>query len=250
MISTYRSPLASGLRACTSRRLISSFLWRTGCRRRSWIPTTSAPRPVRTRLAAEGVRFPRPYTPNNICCPTRASIMTGLLPHNHGVLEVLYTNVTDLHVLREDRPHFAQRLQQAGYRTGYFGKWHVRALRRAAALRLGCRWRHLESHVPGACTRDTRTDVQGDAKGDTRRRVVRARKGMQPGGAAQRTPPRYQPYRLCGVTDRPAESRNMGFAATLALRFLKEAVAAGEPVVLLSQLRGAPRPLHNRALLL
>ena len=38
------------------------------------------------RLAGEGVRFTRAYTPNNICSPTRASLMTGLMPHNHGVL--------------------------------------------------------------------------------------------------------------------------------------------------------------------
>ena len=40
--------------------------------------------PCLDRLAAEGTRFTRAYTPNNICSPTRASIMTGLLPHNHG----------------------------------------------------------------------------------------------------------------------------------------------------------------------
>ena len=50
------------------------------------------------RLAREGVRFTRAYTPNNICSPTRASLMTGLMPHNHGVLEVLYGKVPDLQV--------------------------------------------------------------------------------------------------------------------------------------------------------
>ena len=73
------------------------------------------------RLAQRGVRFTHAYTPNNICSPSRASLMTGLMPHNHGVLEVLYPKVPDLHVLR-DKPHFAQRLVEAGYRTGYFGK--------------------------------------------------------------------------------------------------------------------------------
>ena len=77
------------------------------------------------RLAGEGVRFARAYTPNNICSPTRASLMTGLMPHNHGVLEVLYGKVPDLHVLRSDKPHWAERLTAAGYSTGYFGKWHV-----------------------------------------------------------------------------------------------------------------------------
>ena len=75
------------------------------------------------RLARQGVRFQRAYTPNNICSPTRTSLMTGLLPHNHGVLEVLYPRTPDQHVLRPDKPHWAQRLVEAGYHTGYFGKW-------------------------------------------------------------------------------------------------------------------------------
>ena len=77
------------------------------------------------RLAGEGVRFTRAYTPNNICSPTRASLMTGLMPHNHGVLEVLYPKVPDLHALRTDKAHWAERMVDTGYRTGYFGKWHI-----------------------------------------------------------------------------------------------------------------------------
>ena len=51
--------------------------------------------------------------------------MTGLLPHNHGVLEVIHTVDEDQCNLRLDKVHWAQRLVSAGYRTGYFGKWHV-----------------------------------------------------------------------------------------------------------------------------
>lgn len=51
--------------------------------------------------------------------------MTGMLPHNHGVLEVEHGRDADQCVLRTGLPHFAQRLSDAGYRTGYFGKWHV-----------------------------------------------------------------------------------------------------------------------------
>ena len=66
-------------------------------------------------LAGRGLRFVNAYTPNNICSPSRASLMTGLMPHNHGVLEVLYPKVPDLHALRRDRPHWAQSLVAAGY---------------------------------------------------------------------------------------------------------------------------------------
>ena len=57
--------------------------------------------------------------------PARASLMTGLLPHNHGVLQVEHAADPDQSVLRADKPHWAQRLQSAVYETAYFGKWHV-----------------------------------------------------------------------------------------------------------------------------
>ncbi len=77
------------------------------------------------KLAARGVRFDRAYTPNAICSPARASLMTGLLPHNHGVLMVTHTTDDDQSCLRTEYPHWAQHLKSAGYYTGYFGKWHV-----------------------------------------------------------------------------------------------------------------------------
>jgi len=57
------------------------------------------------RLAAAGVRFRRAYTPNAICSPARASLMTGLLPHNHGVLEVIHCVDEDQCNLRTQYPH-------------------------------------------------------------------------------------------------------------------------------------------------
>src|SRR5436190_24206643 len=40
--------------------------------------------PALDRLAREGTRFTRAYTPNPVCTPTRASIITGLYPSVHG----------------------------------------------------------------------------------------------------------------------------------------------------------------------
>jgi len=77
------------------------------------------------RLASRGVRFTRAYTPNAVCSPARASLMTGLLPHNHGVLYVTHTVDDDQAALRTEHLHWAQQLVANGYRTGYFGKWHV-----------------------------------------------------------------------------------------------------------------------------
>ena len=75
-------------------------------------------------LAGEGVRCAMMYTPCGLCSPTRASILTGKYPHNHGLL----TNIHDRHSLMgmpTDHATWSQRLRDAGYRMGYVGKWHV-----------------------------------------------------------------------------------------------------------------------------
>ena len=92
---------------------------------RTVLPGSPCLTPNMDRLAARGVSFRRAYCATPTCSPSRASLMTGLLPHNHGVLEVEHVRDYDQCVLRTDKPHFAQRLAGAGYGTGYFGKWHV-----------------------------------------------------------------------------------------------------------------------------
>lgn len=77
------------------------------------------------QLAARGVTITNASTTLPTCSPARASIMTGLLPHNHGMITVEHTVDPDQSVLRRDKPHFAQALRQHGYRTAYFGKWHI-----------------------------------------------------------------------------------------------------------------------------
>ena len=42
------------------------------------------------RLAQRGVRFDNAYTPSTLCSPARASIISGLYPHAHGVRKTMY----------------------------------------------------------------------------------------------------------------------------------------------------------------
>jgi arylsulfatase A-like enzyme len=77
------------------------------------------------RLRAEGVDFTQAYTPAGICGPARASILTGLYPHTHGVLNNVSGTDAISRNLRHDFPTMAELLGKAGYRTGYVGKWHV-----------------------------------------------------------------------------------------------------------------------------
>ena len=70
-------------------------------------------------LAAQGTRFNACITPNVVCQPSRASILTGLLPRTHGV----HDNGIDLD-LDVGQQGFAGALSRAGYNTAFFGKAH------------------------------------------------------------------------------------------------------------------------------
>ncbi len=81
-------------------------------------------------LAADGTRFGRCYTTNAICSPARASLMTGTYPSTHGMWDCTHTQRREWLDVRGHLRHWADALRQAGYRTGYFGKWHVEQSRR------------------------------------------------------------------------------------------------------------------------
>jgi arylsulfatase A-like enzyme len=77
------------------------------------------------RLAREGVRFDTAYTVCPVCSPARATIMTGLYPHAHGVCSNVHNLGNSVHEL-SDRPELlSRRLQAVGYECGYSGKWHL-----------------------------------------------------------------------------------------------------------------------------
>ena len=69
------------------------------------------------KLRSTGTTFTRTFSSNPVCCPTRATIATGLSTRGHGVLENGYT-------LDPALPTFMQVLQKAGWRTGALGKVH------------------------------------------------------------------------------------------------------------------------------
>ena len=72
------------------------------------------------RLAGEGVSFQRFFTSAPLCSPSRAVFMTGQYAHRNGIIdngeraELSHQIVT-----------FPRLLHDAGYRTGFFGKWHM-----------------------------------------------------------------------------------------------------------------------------
>ena len=76
-------------------------------------------------LCASGLRFENAYTTYPVCTPARGTMWTGLYPHATGIER----NIVDRQDLLSDLPErpvtVFDSVRSAGYRTGYFGKWHL-----------------------------------------------------------------------------------------------------------------------------
>lgn len=86
-----------------------------------WDTLSAIPETVR-RLGTEGVTFTQAVVSNPICCPSRASLLSGgYYSHNVGVLDVLGPNGGA--PAFDDGETLPVQLQRAGYRTGFVGKY-------------------------------------------------------------------------------------------------------------------------------
>ncbi|MFC2175822.1 arylsulfatase [Bacteroidota bacterium] len=85
--------------------------------------------PVLDGLAENGLRFTQFYNTGR-CCPTRASLLTGLYPHQAGIGYMMEDRGTDAYRgdLSKNAVTIAEVLKQAGYATYVSGKWHVTPL--------------------------------------------------------------------------------------------------------------------------
>jgi arylsulfatase A-like enzyme len=77
------------------------------------------------RLASEGMLFNRSYTPNAFCCPARAMLLTGAYGWHNGVFNQTHSVPSVSRDMRRNVVTYAMRAKEAGYNTGYAGKWHA-----------------------------------------------------------------------------------------------------------------------------
>jgi len=69
--------------------------------------------------------FEQAYTTCPICTPARASLHTGLYPFAHGMQTNIFTPGCRIHQIPDTEHLLSRRLNQAGYRAGFTGKWHL-----------------------------------------------------------------------------------------------------------------------------
>ncbi len=72
------------------------------------------------RLAADGAYFKNAFVTSSLCSPSRATMLTGLSMRNHGIVD-------NNKASEEGFTYFPKYMQDAGYETGFFGKWHFGA---------------------------------------------------------------------------------------------------------------------------
>lgn len=78
-----------------------------------WLKT-----PAMDKMAREGAYFRNAFVTTSLCSPSRASILTGQFSHVHTIVDNVAPEPTNL-------VYFPQYLQNAGYQTSFFGKWHM-----------------------------------------------------------------------------------------------------------------------------
>lgn len=89
--------------------------------------STHCDTPQLDRLAARGMRFTDFHSSGTVCSPTRAGLLTGRYQQRAGIDGVVYADPkrNRHHGLQKNEITLAQCMQDAGYRTGMFGKWHL-----------------------------------------------------------------------------------------------------------------------------
>jgi arylsulfatase A-like enzyme len=160
------------------------------------------------------VRFGHAIVPNAICSPSRASLVTGLYPSRHGMVDCTHSVEPYRAHFDEDLPTWSQRLAEAGYTGAYYGKWHVE------------RTGKLEYYG----------FAEYEHKGDRACKAYRAGLGVGPERQLSERHPHhtlkkggYRPTLLYGVTDEPEEASEPYYFYSRGIDFIQRQAARGVP---------------------
>ena len=74
--------------------------------------------PYMDKMAMEGIHFKNAIVTTSLCSPSRASILSGMYAHNHGVVD-------NYNPVNSELIFFPEYLQESGYETAFIGKWHM-----------------------------------------------------------------------------------------------------------------------------
>jgi arylsulfatase A-like enzyme len=91
------------------------------------MPFTEMPEvvaPNMERMLREGTSVDNCVSTSPICVPFRGMLMTGMWPHQSSIISNEYFGNTD--VIGLEAPTIAHIFKEAGYATGYVGKWHLK----------------------------------------------------------------------------------------------------------------------------
>ena len=81
--------------------------------------------PILDEMARNGLRLDRFFSAHPTCSPTRGSVMTGRHPNRYGTFTPNYS-------IRPEEITIAKLLNDAGYRCGHFGKWHLGPVKKSS----------------------------------------------------------------------------------------------------------------------
>jgi arylsulfatase A-like enzyme len=99
--------------------------WRAQSTGYSGDPNLIGRTPNLDRLASQAVNFKNAISVTPVCTPYRAALMTGRYPTSTGMI------FNDVH-LPEEAVTMGELFKDAGYHTGYIGKWHLDGMGRSA----------------------------------------------------------------------------------------------------------------------
>ncbi|MEZ6128801.1 MAG: arylsulfatase [Planctomycetaceae bacterium] len=88
-------------------------------------PESAIPTPNLDRLATEGMRFTDAHSPCTVCTPTRYSLMTGQMAFRVPNGGRVFSGVGGPSLIASGKLTLPKLLQQQGYATACFGKWHI-----------------------------------------------------------------------------------------------------------------------------